>query len=143
MYPCNQCEYAATNHSTLKQHKESQHEGVRYACDECSYSTSDPSHLAGHKILKHKQQKRYPCDQCDFEAKTLAGLNKHKDYKHEPVGYACETSYPEALFRETLSTNWEDSEIEQNESLDDPLPLIKLVEPADTSIRPDNSVESN
>ena len=36
-YPCDQCDYAATTASTLKQHKESKHEGVGYPCDQCDY----------------------------------------------------------------------------------------------------------
>ena len=32
-YPCNQCEYTARDHSTLKKHKKSKHELILYSCD--------------------------------------------------------------------------------------------------------------
>ena len=38
-YPCDQCEYAITSTTNLKQHKESKHEGKRYSYDQCEFIT--------------------------------------------------------------------------------------------------------
>ena len=37
-YPWDKCEYVATAASSLNQHIESKHEGVRYPCSECEYA---------------------------------------------------------------------------------------------------------
>ena len=39
-FPCNQCDYQATNQSNLKVHVKSIHEGVKYACEYCSIEFS-------------------------------------------------------------------------------------------------------
>ena len=52
-YPCDQCEYAATEIGSLKKHKESKHEGIRYPCDQCDYSATHISNLKKHKKRKH------------------------------------------------------------------------------------------
>ena len=63
-YPCDQCDYAATTSSSLKQHKESKHEGLRYPCDECDFAATTSGNLKQHKEAKHIGE-RYPCDQCN------------------------------------------------------------------------------
>ena len=48
-YPCNQCEYAATAASRLKNHIESKHEGkVRYPCDQCDHTVTTARSLKLH-----------------------------------------------------------------------------------------------
>ena len=34
-YPCNQCEYKASEKGQLQIHIQSQHEGIKYPCDQC------------------------------------------------------------------------------------------------------------
>ena len=51
----------------LNQHKESQHEGVRYNCDQCDYQAEPKSTLKLHKESKHEGVS-YCCDKCDFQA---------------------------------------------------------------------------
>ena len=48
-YPCNQCEYKATQRSNLKTHKMSVHENVKYPCNQCEYKATTNSSLKTHK----------------------------------------------------------------------------------------------
>ena len=50
--------------SHLNMHKERKHEGIRYPCDQCDYTATQASHLNRHKESKH-EGKNYSCDQCD------------------------------------------------------------------------------
>ena len=53
-YPCDKCEFAATDASNLKKHVESKHEGVRYLCDKCEYAATTASNLRRHVKSKHE-----------------------------------------------------------------------------------------
>ena len=53
-YLCSQCEYSATDASTLKRHVENKHEGVRYPCPECKYAATQKGYLKKHLKNKHK-----------------------------------------------------------------------------------------
>ena len=83
-YPCDQCEYAATQLSALNTHKQSIHEGVRYICDLCDYAATTLSVLKRHKDIIHEGV-RYPCDQCEYAGTYKSALNKHKSMKHAGV----------------------------------------------------------
>ena len=49
-YPCDLCDYAATQASSLKKHKESQHERIRHPCDECGFISTTRQGLREHKF---------------------------------------------------------------------------------------------
>ena len=87
-YPCDQCEYSATQVGTLKKHKEAKHEGIRYPCDQCEYSATQMSALKTHKEAKHEGI-RYPYDQCEYSAIDMGTLKTHKEAKHEGISYPC------------------------------------------------------
>ena len=38
--PCDKCEFTTKKSSTLKQHKEARHEGIRYPCPQCDYAAT-------------------------------------------------------------------------------------------------------
>ena len=38
---------------SVKKHKESKHQGIRYPCDECQYAAQTSYNLKRHKELKH------------------------------------------------------------------------------------------
>ena len=80
-YPCDQCDYVATNSSNQKRHKNAMHEGVRYPCDQCDYAATVANDLKRHKESKHEGV-RYPCDQCDYMATRAEHLKKHKRSQH-------------------------------------------------------------
>ena len=88
-YPCDKCDYAATQKGKLKYHKEAKHQGVRYHCDLCEYSAKRPDILKEHKESKHEGIK-YPCDQCEYSACRPATLRQHKESKHEGIRYPCD-----------------------------------------------------
>ena len=78
------CEYAAITVSSLKLHKKSMHEVIRYHCDQCVHAAISPGLLKSHKKTKHEGI-RYSCDQCEYNARQPSDLKKHKDSKHTPV----------------------------------------------------------
>ena len=41
VYPCDNCEFADNSQSSLKKHKQSQHEGIKFPCDQCEYAATD------------------------------------------------------------------------------------------------------
>ena len=47
-YPCNNCNYTATNTNRLKKHAYAVHEGVRYPCLHCEYKATQKSSLSRH-----------------------------------------------------------------------------------------------
>ena len=47
-YPCDQCEYAATQKTSLKRHIESVHCKITYPCDYCEYVATQKSALKRH-----------------------------------------------------------------------------------------------
>ena len=50
-------------------HEQSKHEGEKYPCDLCDYQATDRGNLTRHKQSKH-EGKKYPCDSCDYQATT-------------------------------------------------------------------------
>ena len=48
-YFCNQCDYHATQLSSLRVHIQNVHEGVKYPCNQCDYQATHQSNLAKHK----------------------------------------------------------------------------------------------
>ena len=54
-YPCNQCDYKATQQSHLQQHIKSKHEGIKYPCILCDYQATQKGDLQRHIQSKHEQ----------------------------------------------------------------------------------------
>ena len=88
VYSCGQCEYEGTRHA-LHYHKKSKHESIRYPCDLCEYTATQLSSLKQHEESKHKVI-RIPCDQYDFAAKDLLKLKLHKHPEHEGIHFTCD-----------------------------------------------------
>jgi hypothetical protein len=57
-YGCNQCDYKAPYNGQLTKHKQDQHEGVRFGCDQCEYKATIKGHLARHKRPSWNTYKR-------------------------------------------------------------------------------------
>ena len=53
MYPCDQCDFMATQPSSLKIHECSIHREMKYSCDQCDYLTNTSSNLHRHTESKH------------------------------------------------------------------------------------------
>ena len=54
-YPCDECEFAATKASHLKQYKEIKHEGKRYPFEYFEYAATQKGALIMHKKRKHNK----------------------------------------------------------------------------------------
>ena len=52
-FSCDLCNFSAAASSSLRRHKEGQHEGIRYPCDECNYSATQLGQLRDHRRRKH------------------------------------------------------------------------------------------
>ena len=52
-YPCNHCDYQATQQTHLQKHIQSVHEGIRYPCNQCDYQATQQCHLQRHIAAKH------------------------------------------------------------------------------------------
>ena len=61
-YPCDKCDFCATQFVNLRRHKESKHE-IKDACDLCKYFAKSVQNLKYHVISKHLGI-RYNCVQC-------------------------------------------------------------------------------
>ena len=71
-YPCDQCEYLATQHGHLKKHKkQAKFDGVKYQCDHCEYI-----HETKYEGL------RYTREQCEDATTQPSRLKRHKKEKH-------------------------------------------------------------
>ena len=55
-YPCDQCDYKATQKGDLLTHLKSIHEGVKYPCDQCDYKATQKCHLLTHSNSKHHRK---------------------------------------------------------------------------------------
>ena len=66
-FPCDQCDYKATEKGHLRSHMKSIHEGVKYPCGQCDYKATEKCSLLIHIKSKHEGIK-FPCDQCDYKA---------------------------------------------------------------------------
>ena len=75
IYPCTQV-------STLRKHKQSKHEDIKFPCDKCEYVAPRKNTLKQHKESMHEGV-RYPCDLCDYVATWKSCLNDHKKAKHQ------------------------------------------------------------
>ena len=61
-------DHCAKEQGSLRKHKQSLHEGVKYNCDQCSYQATEHCSLRKHKLSIHEGAK-YNCDPCSYQAK--------------------------------------------------------------------------
>ena len=47
-FPCDHCDYKATQKVNLLRHLKSVHEGVKFPCDHCDYKATQKFHLLRH-----------------------------------------------------------------------------------------------
>jgi hypothetical protein len=79
-----------TTNRNLTTHKQSRHEGKKYPCDSCDYQATERGHITTHKQSKH-EGKKYPCDyQATYvtikqlKEDTLPLINSH-NIKARPI----------------------------------------------------------
>ena len=88
LYYCDKCDYSASKSTSVKYHKQTVHEGLRYDCDQCDAFFTRKESLKTHKLSLHEGI-RFPCDQCDYKATENGALKKHKQTQHENVDFWC------------------------------------------------------
>ena len=54
MFPCEHCDYKATQKSDLLKHTKSIHDGVKFSCDQCDFKASRKSNLMTHIRATHE-----------------------------------------------------------------------------------------
>ena len=54
MYSFDECDLQASTQSSLKQHQQSKHEGVKYSCEECEFKTGYKIELKRHQESRHE-----------------------------------------------------------------------------------------
>ena len=64
---CDQCDFTATNKTSLKIHVDSVHEKRTYRCNNCDYKANDKTDLETHNKTQHILS-TYQCDKCDYKA---------------------------------------------------------------------------
>ena len=70
----------------LRIHIEYVHDGKKkYPCDKCNYQATRKDTLKNHKDTVHEGRK-YPCGLCDFQATQKQILNTHKTKVHNHIG---------------------------------------------------------
>ena len=73
---CNQCYYALSQASHLKEHLKAHCGEKSNKCNQCNYAYSWVSHMKEH-LKTHSGEKANKCNQCDFASYELSGLKKH------------------------------------------------------------------
>ena len=98
-YSCSMCDYKALIPSTLKQHTESVHKGVKYQCPICGLKVSTVS------MFEHKRKHKgvsFPCKSCGKEYKSRGGLNKHIE-THKGKVYNCNICQYSSVHKDKLT----------------------------------------
>ena len=96
-YPCDKCDFRATNSHKLKLHIARKHVG--YSCSKCDYTSDSLKNVNMHIQSKHERARypckqcdhvkskhievRYPCNICDCTASTASNLKQHIKIKHK------------------------------------------------------------
>ena len=78
-FPCERCDFKATEKGNFLRHIKSIHEGVKFSCEQCDYKATQKSHLLRHFKLKHgwnPQVVQFPWKQGD-----ICQIKRHPTYE--------------------------------------------------------------
>ena len=70
-FDCDQSEHKANHKDSLRLHKQSKHEGIKYNCDQWEYKATTKSNLRVHTLSKHAGIK-FDCEQFEYKATKKA-----------------------------------------------------------------------
>jgi len=98
---CTSCNFQTKSKRYLKAHGQSEHEGVRYSCKRCSYQSKKSYQLKWHVQAEHENVK-YSCESCSFRCKYRSYLKEHVQAEHKGVKYSCEDCSFESKYRSLL-----------------------------------------
>ena len=89
-FKCEKCEYTTDRKSSLKEHIQKQHEGIRYPCDKCDYIGKLSRSLQQHIKVNHQGElTNHYCEYCGHILKTSSGLKLHINSVHKNIRFAC------------------------------------------------------
>jgi len=80
-FKCNICDFSSAHYGSVRKHKISKHDGIKYHCDRCPKSFSDSSTLLRHKKSIHDGFV-YRCDLCQKTFSDGSALTRHKKKIH-------------------------------------------------------------
>ena len=83
IFSCDMCEFTTNARYTLRNHKESHHEGRRFYCERCDFSALYKTSLNRHVRRRHLSVP-FPCTKCEFSTTTGIRLRKHMKIHHAP-----------------------------------------------------------
>ena len=104
LFSCEQCQYQASQMSTLNRHVKMKHAESQYKCQQCEHSVETEPGLKRHVKSKHDKI-RYYCDQCDFKATQKVLLQRHVEEVHKGLRYSCNQCEYKAIQRAQLKTH--------------------------------------
>ena len=81
IFECDFCEFSTNARYTLRNHKESHHEGRRHYCEKCDFSALYKTSLTRH-VRKTHVSDPYSCTECEFSALSSVLLRKHIKSRH-------------------------------------------------------------
>jgi len=88
-FPCDQCEYVASQNGHLKRHVTAKHGVERFECKLCGKKFTLKESLRRHVKEVHGNH-IFPCPECDFVGKRQDSLNYHLQWKHSDEKSTCD-----------------------------------------------------
>ena len=73
---CNQCDYASSHASDLRKHLKTHSGEKSNKCNQCDYASSQAGHLRRH-LKTHSGEKPNKCNQCDYASSQAGNLRRH------------------------------------------------------------------
>ena len=89
-FSCTECEFQSKDRATLKDHRETMHEGKTYKCDQCGFEAIHKMSLRRHIRNQHINYVRRYCNLCDFSSRKQEYVTAHKRYVHEGIRIPCD-----------------------------------------------------
>ena len=102
-FKCIPCDLEYSNHTGLRFHKLSKHDGIQHQCTKCDKTFSLKINLNHHfKRLHEEQLKLIHCILCKKSFKSNGDLKKHIECVHERVKFKCEACGKSVIGKKSL-----------------------------------------
>ena len=102
---CTECEFQSKDRATLKDHRETMHEGKTYKCDQCGFEAIHKMSLRRHIRNLHINYVRRYCNLCDFSSRKQEIVTAHKRYVHEGITIPCDQCDKQFTLPDRLSNH--------------------------------------
>ena len=81
IFKCNKCDFTSVHYASVRKHKISKHDGIKYQCEKCEKSFTDSSTLLRHRKSIHDGIV-YKCELCQKTFSDGSALTRHKKTQH-------------------------------------------------------------